>query len=131
MSKRVILFVLLYFIPGILYADIWDNSTSSFYTAFYIYFVLPVLVWISNWIILGKSLMRKRISSGIFWAVILANILLALFSLLPLYEDLSSHGKEDGYTLFVLLVLLILPLVISMWSIYVRKKRKYDNDEVA
>lgn len=128
MSKKAILLVFLIFIPGILYADIWDNSASSFYASFYIVLVLPVLVWIANWIILVQSLRGKRINGGTFWTIVLANFLLALFSLLPVYHDLSNY-KEDGYSLFVFIVLILLPLAISIWSIYLRRRHSYSNDQ--
>jgi hypothetical protein len=130
MNKGIFLFLLFFLLPGILYADIWNNSASAFYAGLYFLSVVPVLAWISNWVVFIQSLLRRKTSSFIFWAVIVANILFAVVSLFPVWYDLSHHNR-DWQTNFTLIALTILPLILSIWSIYLRMKShaaKNEND---
>ena len=93
--KKAIVFITLFLTPAIAYADIWDNSTSSLYNVFYLIAVLPVLFWIANWVLLVFTLNHRKIRSSVFWTVTYINLILALFSFLPVWEDFN-HNQDDS-----------------------------------
>jgi len=121
MSKKITLIIAMFFVPYILRADIWDNSASSFYLAFYIYTVVPILIWLASLICLILTFLKKNISAGLFWTINVLNILLAILSSLPVFFD--STERSDSITGWVLVLCVLIPSYISIQAISLRQNQ--------
>lgn len=123
MNRRSVLSILLLMSPLISCADIWDNSASRFYIFFYVFSVVPALLWIFNVIVFFLTRKQKRIHSGIFWTVIPLNLLFAVLSLAVSVNDVLDYKRHNLMELLVTGILLgIIPLLISIKSIAFRRK---------
>jgi hypothetical protein len=129
MRNKATLIILLLIIPFGLYADFWDNPSSSLYNDLYTRTVVPVIIWNLNPLILILTLLRRRIPYFLFWFVIFLNVSLALVSLIPVI-DVVQHYRGNKFNAYrwTLFVYVIIPLMISTLSIFIRHLTQKNTD---
>ena len=131
MNRRIVFFITGLFIPQVLCADIWDNSSCSLYIIFYFFSVVPVLTWIANLVVFILTFRQKRVNVGLFWLVNVISLCLALFSLLPVLDDTAHrHNRFDDYGLVLILCVLV-PAGLSVGSIFLRDAQLYAKKQLS
>ena len=127
MREKLWIFILLLLIPFLLRADIWDGSSTSFYSQIYIRSVFPILLWVANLYLFVRTWRQKRSNKDLFWTVNSLSIVLALFSAMFVIDDKLNFKTDDAYGMTLIFCVWI-PLCMSVLSIVMWPGTKADDE---
>ena len=115
-------------IPGVLLADIREHPSSSWYTVLYVATVVPPILWIANLVFSIRAFKGKSNGKFVPWLIHFPSILLGVFSMTPVVEDLRSTRNDDfsDYGL-VLIVCVIIPIIAAAVGILYDRKNKLNS----
>jgi len=124
-TKIVLALLVALILPIYLLADIWEHPSSSWYSVFYVATIVPPILWIANLVFSIRAFRGKSNGKYVPWLIHFPSILLGIFSMTPVVEDLRSTRNDDfsDYGL-VLIVCVIIPLVAATTGILYGWKNK-------